>query len=254
MNQIQIKQGDCLELMKEIPDRSIDMVLCDLPYGTTKNKWDSVLPFDKMWKQYDRIIKENGCIALFADGMFMSDLMQSNKKLWRYNLVWDKELISGFLNANRMPLRSHEEICIFYKKLPTYNPQFTEGEPLHGMGTKFSQEKNKNNNYGNFDSCNNPSAKRTGDTKKYPKSIVKFPRPASCVMIHPTQKPVALLEYLIKTYTNEGETVLDNCMGSGSTGVACVNTGRNFIGMELDEHYFQIAKERLEQHEHKTNI
>ena len=254
MNQIQIKQGDCLELMKEIPDESIDMILCDLPYGTTKNKWDSVLPFDKMWEQYDRIIKENGCIALFADGMFMSDLMQSNKKLWRYNLVWDKELISGFLNANRMPLRSHEEICIFYKKLPTYNPQFTEGEPLHGMGTKFSQEKNKNNNYGNFDSCNNPSAKRTGDTKKYPKSIVKFPRPASCVMIHPTQKPVELLEYLVKTYTNEGETVLDNCMGSGSTGVACINTNRNFIGYELDEHYFQIAKERLEQHECKTNI
>ena len=254
MNQIQIKQGDCLELMKEIPDESIDMILCDLPYGTTKNKWDSVLPFDKMWEQYDRIIKENGCIALFADGMFMSDLMQSNKKLWRYNLVWDKELISGFLNANRMPLRSHEEICIFYKKLPTYNPQFTEGEPLHGMGTKFSQEKNKNNNYGNFDSCNNPSAKRTGDTKKYPKSIVKFPRPASCVMIHPTQKPVELLEWLIKTYTNENDLVLDNCMGSGSTGVACINTGRNFIGYELDEHYFQIAKERLEQHECKTNI
>lgn len=251
---IDIRQGDCLELMKEIPDMSIDMILCDLPYGTTKNKWDSVLPFDKMWEQYDRIIKENGCIALFADGMFMSDLMQSNKKLWRYNLVWDKELISGFLNANRMPLRSHEEICIFYKKLPTYNPQFTEGEPLHGMGTKFSQEKNKNNNYGNFDSCNNPSAKRTGDTKKYPKSIVKFPRPASCVMIHPTQKPVELLEWLIKTYTNENDLVLDNCMGSGSTGVACVNTNRNFIGYELDEHYFQIAKERLENHECKTNI
>ena len=153
-----------------------------------------------------------------------------------------------------MPLRSHEEICIFYKKLPTYNPQFTEGEPLHGMGTKFSQEKNKNNNYGNFDSCNNPSAKRTGDTKKYPKSIIKFPRPASCVMIHPTQKPVELLEWLIKTYTNENDLVLDNCMGSGSTGVACINTNRNFIGYELDEHYFQIAKERLEQHECKTNI
>lgn len=239
-------QGDCLELMNKIPDKSIDMILCDLPYGTTKNKWDSVLPFDKMWEQYDRIIKENGCIALFADGMFMSDLMQSNKKLWRYNLVWDKELISGFLNANRMPLRSHEEICIFYKKLPAYNPQFTEGEPLHGMGTKFSQEKNKNNNYGNFDSCNNPSAKRTGDTKKYPKSIVKFPRPASCVMIHPTQKPVELLEWLIKTYTNENDFVLDNCMGSGSTGVAAVGINRNFIGMELEEKYFNIAKERIE--------
>lgn len=239
-------QGDCLELMNRLPDKSINMILCDLPYGTTKNRWDSVMPFDKMWEQYNRIIKDNGCIALFADGMFMSDLMQSNKKMWRYNLIWDKELISGFLNANKMPLRCHEEICIFYKKLPTYNPQFTEGEPLHGMGTKFSQEKNKNNNYGNFDSCNNPSAKRTGDTKKHPKSIVKFSRPASCVMVHPTQKPVELLEWLIKTYTNDNDLILDNCMGSGSTGVAALNTNRNFIGIELDEYYFNIAKERIE--------
>ena len=198
-----------------------------------------------MWYSYERIIKDNGCIALFADGMFMANLMQSNKKMWRYNLVWDKELTSGFLNANRMPLRSHEEICIFYKKLPTYNPQFTEGEPLHGMGKKFSQEKNKNNNYGDFDSCNNPSAKREGDTKKYPKSIIKFPRPASCVMVHPTQKPVELLEWLINTYTNKNETVLDNCMGSGSTGVACKNLNRDFIGIELEEKYFNIAKERI---------
>ena len=244
-------QGDCLELMKDIPDKSIDMILCDLPYGVLNKsnsnaKWDSVIPFDDLWNSYERIIKDNGCIALFADGMFMANLMQSNKKMWRYNLVWDKELTSGFLNANRMPLRSHEEICIFYKKLPTYNPQFTEGEPLHGMGKKFSQEKNKNNNYGDFDSCNNPSAKREGDTKKYPKSIIKFPRPASCVMVHPTQKPVELLEWLIKTYTNENETVLDNCMGSGSTGVACKNLNRNFIGIELEEEYFNIAKERIE--------
>ena len=251
MQDIKLLHGDCLELMKDIPDKSIDMILCDLPYGTTKNRWDSTLPFDKIWKQYTRIIKENGCIALFADGMFMADLMQSNKKLWRYNLVWDKELISGFLNANKMPLRVHEEICIFYKKLPTYNPQFTVGQPLHGMGTKFSKTKNKNNNYGNFDSCNNPSSKRVGDTKKHPKSILKFPRPASCVMFHSTEKPVKLLEWLVKTYTNESETVLDNCMGSGSTGVACVNTNRKFIGIELDKNYCDIANKRIE--EAKTN-
>ena len=243
--EIVLRYGDCLEVMKEIKDKSIDMILCDLPYGTTKCKWDVIIPFDKLWEQYDRIIKDNGCIALFADGMFMANLMQSNKKMWRYNLVWDKKLTSGFLNANRMPLRSHEEICIFYKKLPTYNPQFTEGEPLHGMGKKFSQEKNKNNNYGDFDSCNNPSAKREGDTKKYPKSIIKFPRPASCVMVHPTQKPVELLEYLIKTYTNESDLVLDNCMGSGTTGVACKNLNRNFFGIEKDKKYFDIAKERI---------
>lgn len=251
MSKIELFQGDCLEIMKNIPDKSIDMILCDLPYGVLNKsnsnaKWDSVIPFDDLWNSYERIIKDNGCIALFADGMFMANLMQSNKKMWRYNLVWDKELTSGFLNANRMPLRSHEEICIFYKKLPTYNPQFTEGEPLHGMGKKFSQEKNKNNNYGDFDSCNNPSAKREGDTKKYPKSIIKFPRPASCVMVHPTQKPVELLEWLIKTYTNKNETVLDTCMGSGSTGVACKNLNRDFIGIELNEEYFNIAKERIE--------
>lgn len=250
MSKIELFQGDCLEIMKNIPDKSIDMILCDLPYGVLNKsnsnaKWDSVIPFDDLWYSYERIIKDNGCIALFADGMFMANLMQSNKKMWRYNLVWDKELTSGFLNANRMPLRSHEEICIFYKKLPTYNPQFTEGEPLHGMGKKFSQEKNKNNNYGEFNSCNNPSAKREGDTKKYPKSIIKFPRPASCVMVHPTQKPVELLEWLINTYTNKNETVLDNCMGSGSTGVACKNLNRDFIGIELEEKYFNIAKERI---------
>ncbi len=254
ISKYELFNGDCLEIMKRIPDKSVDMILCDLPYGITKNKWDKLLPFDELWEQYNRISKDNGCIALFADGMFMSDLMQSNKLMWRYNIIWNKELTSGFLNANKMPLRSHEEICIFYKKLPTYNPQFTEGEPLHGMGTKFSQQKNKNNNYGEFNSCNNPSANRVGDRRKYPKSIIKFPKPASSVKIHPTQKPIALLEYLIKTYTNEGDMVLDNCMGSGSTGVACLNTHRNFIGIELDENYFNVAKKRIEECEESVKI
>ena len=243
---IKLMRGDCLELMKDIPDKSIDMILCDLPYGTTQNKWDSVIPFDILWKEYNRIIKDNGCIALFADGLFMVDLINSNRKNWKYNLIWDKELTSGFLNANKRPLKQHEEIVIFYKKQPVYNPQFTEGKPLHGMGNKFRENKNRNNNYGEFNSCNNPSANREGDTKKYPKSILKFPRKASCCMKHPTEKATSLCEWLIKTYTNEGETVLDNCMGSGSTGVACKNTNRNFIGIEIDKKYFNIAKERIE--------
>ena len=179
--------------------------------------------------------------------------MLSNEKMHRYNLIWNKVLTSGFLNAGRMPLREHEDIMIFYKKLPAYNPQFTEGKPLHGMGEKFKKVKNNNNNYNDFNSCNNPSANREGDTKKYPKSILTFPRPASSKMLHPTEKPVELLEYLIKTYSNENDVILDNCMGSGSTGVACLNTNRRFIGIELAAKYFNIAVERLKNSE-KGNI
>lgn len=234
---INIKQGDCLELMKEIPDKSIDMILCDLPYGTTHNKWDTALPFDKLWKQYKRIIKDHGTIALFGDGMFIADIMQSNKKWWRYNLVWNKVLPSGFLNANKMPLRSHEEIIIFYNKLPTYHPQKTVGAPNHSKGTP---KECINNNYNTF------KFQQTNDSNlKHPKSILTFSKPHPSISQHPTQKPVALLEWLIKSYTNEGETVLDNCMGSGSTGVACINTNRNFIGYELDEKYFNIAQRRI---------
>ena len=241
-----LRQGDCLELMKDIPSKSIDMILCDLPYQRTHNKWDSLIPLQELWCHYNRIIKDNGCIALFADGLFMVDLINSNRTKWRYNLVWDKVLTSGFLNANRQPLRQHEEIVIFYKKQPTYNPQFTEGNPLHGMGSKFKNKKNKNNNYGSFNSCNNPSADREGDTKKYPKSILTFSRKASCSMLHPTEKSIELCEWLIKTYTNEGDIILDNCMGSGTTGVACKSLNRNFIGYELDENYFNIARDRID--------
>lgn len=247
---VQLYKGDCLELMKQIPDKSIDMILCDLPYSKTKNTWDSTIPLDELWKNYNRIIKDNGAIILFGQDKFTAEVMFSNKKFHRYNLIWNKVLTSGFLNANKMPLREHEDIMVFYKKLPTYNPQFTEGEPLHGMGNKFKTKKAQNNNYGNFDSCNNPSAKRVGSTQKYPKSILTFPRSASCKMLHPTEKPVSLLEYLVKTYTDDPingkrQTVLDNCMGSGSTGVACLNTGRNFIGIELDDKYFDIAYNRI---------
>ena len=240
-------QGDCLKLMKNIEDKSIDCIICDLPYGvTSKNKWDTIIPYEPLWKEYKRIIKDNGPIILFGQDKFTAKTMLSNEKMHRYNLIWNKVLTSGFLNAGRMPLREHEDIMIFYKKLPTYNPQFTEGKPLHGMGEKFKKVKNNNNNYNDFNSCNNPSANREGDTKKYPKSILTFPRPASSKMLHPTEKPVELLEYLIKTYSNENDVILDNCMGSGSTGVACLNTNRRFIGIELDEKYFNIAKDRLE--------
>ena len=242
-----IYQGDCLELMKNIKDKSIDCIICDLPYGvTSKNKWDTIIPYEPLWKEYKRIIKDNGPIILFGQDKFTAKTMLSNEKMHKYNLIWNKVLTSGFLNAGRMPLREHEDIMIFYKKLPTYNPQFTEGKPLHGMGEKFKKVKNNNNNYNDFNSCNNPSANREGDTKKYPKSILTFPRPASSKMLHPTEKPIELLEYLIKTYSNENDVILDNCMGSGSTGVAALNTNRRFIGIELDENYFNIAKNRLE--------
>ena len=239
---IDLRQGDCLELMKDIPDKSIDMILCDLPYGTTACKWDIVIPFDNLWKQYKRIIKDNGAILLFGQGTFYINLVNSNRKLFRYDLIWDKVLTSGFLNAKRMPLRQHEQIAVYYKKPPVYNPQFSKGKPLHGKGTLYKNKEHKNNNYGDFKQLDDI---RKGSTDKYPTSVLKFKKVHPSKAIHPTQKPVELLEYLIKTYTNEGETVLDNCMGSGSTGVACINTNRNFIGIELSEEYYNIAKERI---------
>ena len=240
---IDLRLGNCLELMKEIPDKSIDMILCDLPYGITQNEKDKRLPLDLIWKEYKRIIKDSGAIALFCQGKFFVDLVNSNPKMFRYDLVWDKVLVSGFLNAKRQPMRSHEQIAIFYKKQPTYNPQFTKGKPLHGKGKSYKIKEGKNNNYGKFGVLDDI---RKGSTDKYPKSIIVSKKDHPSLCIHPTQKPVDLLEWLIKTYTNEGEVVLDNCMGSGSCGVACRNTNRSFIGMEIDKEYFDIAKERIE--------
>ncbi len=245
---IQLLNGDCLELMQTIPSQSIDMILCDLPYGRTHNRWDSIIPYDKLWEQYERVIKPNGCIALFCDGLFMAELMLSNKNMWKYNLIWDKVLPSGFLNANKQPMRSHEEIAIFYKSQPTYNPQKTKGKPNHSKG---APKECSNNNYGDFDFVDN--REELGDMK-HPKSIITVQKPHPSTMLHPTQKPVEVLEWLIKTYTNEGDTVLDNCMGSGSTGVACVNTHRNFIGIELTDEYFAIAKERIEKHQREASF
>lgn len=244
MENEQLLCGDCLDLMNDIPDHSIDMILCDLPYGKTKNKADVVIPFEPLWKQYKRIIKDNGAIVLFCQGTFFVDLVNSNRKMYRYDFVWNKVLTSGFLNAGRMPLRQHELIAVFYKKLPTYNPQFSQGRPLHGKGTAYKSKETKNQNYGKFRTVDDA---RAGCTEKYPASLLAFAKPHPAVTLHRTEKPVALLEYLVKTYTNPGDLVLDNCMGSGGVGVACVNTGRRFIGMEIDPGYFKLAKNRIEE-------
>lgn len=244
---VKLFKGDCLELMRDIPDKSIDMILCDLPYGVLHRKspsakWDNVIPFEDLWREYERIAKDNAAIVLFASGMFTADLMHSNKKLWKYNLVWKKgNRPTGFLNAKRQPLRISEDICVFYKKQPTYNPQFTMGAKPHSRGNAGNaKEKQGRNNC--YDAFKTTPAIMTNE--KYPLSIIDIAKEHP-QKYHPTQKPVALLEYLVKTYTNEGDTVLDNCMGSGSTGVACKNANRHFIGIELDENYFNIAKERL---------
>ncbi|WP_366945117.1 site-specific DNA-methyltransferase [uncultured Metabacillus sp.] len=239
-----IYNEDCLIGMKRIKDRSIDMILCDLPYGVTaRNKWDQIIPFDELWEHYNRIIKDDGAIVLFANGMFTADLMQSNRKNWKYNLVWGKVLPSGHLNAKKQPMREHEDICVFYKKQPTYNPQMVKGKPSHSVGKAegISQEDHsRNTNYGEFKKV------QTEGDMKYPKSILTFQKPHPSTTIHPTQKPVELCEWLIKTYTNEGETVLDNCAGSGTTLIAALNTNRNFIGFELEEEYYNGALERIE--------
>lgn len=239
---LSLYNGDCLELMKKIPAKSIDMILCDLPYGITRCKWDLEIDLEQLWIQYERIIKDNGVICLFAQTKFFIKLVNSNAKLFRYDLVWDKVLVTGFLNANRQPLRQHEQIAIFYKKQPTYNPQMGIGKPLHGKGKIRSDNIKKNNVYGKF--YKTPDI-RKGSTEKYPTSILKFQRIHSSKMMYPTEKTINLLEYLIKTYTNENEIVLDNCMGSGTTGIACQNTNRNFIGIEINKETFELAKKRL---------
>lgn len=239
---IDLHNGDCLEVMKGIKSESVDMILCDLPYGVTQHKSDIVIPFDALWTQYKRIIKPNGAILLFGQGLFYIDLVNSNRKMYRYDFVWDKQLKSGFLNAKRMPLRQHEQIAVFYNKLPTYNPQFVEGKPLHSKGHAYKTKEHKNQNYGQFDVTDDS---RAGSTQKYPSSILSFSKPHPSVAKHRTEKPVELLENLILTYTNPGETVLDNCMGSGSTGVACLNTNRKFIGIELDGGIFRAAQSRI---------
>ena len=231
---IGLRCGDCLEIMKEIPDKSIDMILCDLPYGTTACKWDTIIPFEPLWELYERIIKDNGAIVLFAKQPFTTLLINSNIKKFKYSLIWKKDNHDNPLMAKRRFLNITEDICIFYKKQCTYNPQGIikiNKITKQGRGKSLSQKNERKSEY-------------VQEYSNYPKNILEFKR--DLPNIHPTQKPVALLEYLIKTYTNEGDLVLDNCMGSGSTGVACVNTNRSFIGIELDKEYFEIAKQRIE--------
>lgn len=237
---IELYCGDCLKIMENIPDKSVDMVLCDLPFGTTQNRWDVVIDPVRMFAEYRRIVKIGGVMALFSQPPFNAVLMTAGKVLFRYEWIWQKSQGTGFLNANRMPLKIHENILIFYDKLGTYNPQYTEGESYKKSCKTWSTNYRKMSLH-----------TTVSDGRRYPVDVITFTQ-ANCekgkVIYHPTQKPVPLLEYLIKTYTNEGETVLDNCMGSGSTGVACINTDRNFIGIEKDEKYFGIAKDRIENH------
>lgn len=232
MSEIELLHGDCLELMKDIPDGSIDMILADLPYGTTACKWDTIIPFEPLWAEYERIIKDNGAIVLTGSQPFTSALVMSNPKLFRYEWIWEKEQGVNFLLAKKQPMKVHENILFFSRKQTTYKPQMTYGKPyVSGKGDsgevtgRVVKKQTKNNG------------------TRYPRTVQRINRETG---MHPTQKPVGLFEYLIKTYTNEGETVLDNVMGSGTTGVACLNTNRRFIGMELDDDYFKIANERIE--------
>ena len=233
-----LHQGDCLELMKGIPDGSIDMILCDLPYGTTECKWDSIIPLDKLWEQYMRIIKENGVVVLTSAQPFTTKLIESNIKHYKYNWYWVKNMVTGFCFAKYQPMRKVEDVCVFYKKMPKYNPQGLVA--IENPKPKV-RKKMERNDWIYRDTLNGEFIPQWTN---YPNNVLEFKSERG---YHPTQKPVSLFEYLIKTYTDEGMVVLDNCMGSGTTGVACVNTNRRFIGMELDEKYFNIAKQRIEE-------
>lgn len=229
-------QGDCLIEMNKIADKSIDMILCDLPYGTTACKWDFIIPFDKLWEQYNRIIKDNGAICLFGKDIFAAELITSNKRAYKHNWIWDKRQSGSFQNAKYMPLQVSEQILVFCKNgaKVKYYPIMRKGKMRKRGGAKFTSRVTNGLTTGYYNYSDD----------YFPTNIISVANSRKN-KLHPTQKPVALLEYLIRTYTNEGETVLDNCMGSGSTGVACLNTNRKFIGIELDRNYFEIAEKRI---------
>lgn len=240
-------EGDCLEYMKEIPDGSVDMILCDLPYGMTQNKWDSYIPLDKLWEQYNRIIKTNGAIVLTSNGVFTAKLILSQPNIYKYKWVWEKSKSTNFLNAKKQPLRKHEDVCVFYKKQPVYHPQMTKGEP-YDKGKRKNQQCG---NYGDFESVHVAS-----DGERYPTDIIYVKTAESeGPVLHPTQKPIELGRYMVRTYTNPGDIVLDNTFGSGSFLVAALMEGRNFIGIEKNEDvalfkreeidYIDVAKKRL---------
>ena len=232
--------GDCLEVMKGIPDKSVDMILCDLPYGITACKWDTCIPFEPMWEQLKRITKKNGAIVLFGSQPFTSALVMSNPKMFKYEWVWDKVKATGHLNAKKQPLRRLENILVFYSEQTTYNPQMVDKG-------RVRKDKPRNKVYLGDGKQVYGTLKAVGGeyTDFYPDQIIQISNASQKDKLHPTQKPVALMEYLIKTYTQERETVLDFTMGSGTTGVACKNLNRNFIGIEKDENYFKIAEERI---------
>lgn len=255
---MELYKGDCLELMKNIPDGSVDMVLCDLPYGNTNATWDKKVPLPLLWEQYKRICKGNAAILLFSQQPFGSELIFSNKKMFRYEIIWEKTNPGGMFNANKMPLRNHENIMVFYKKLPKYNPIKTI-LPADKGGKRGRMRTNPARPAGIYGADKGNTW--TEDGTRYPTDVIKFSNQngvyygnSQNAVKHPAQKPIPLLEYLIKTYTNEGDLILDNCMGSGSTGVACVNTGRDFIGIELDEHFYQIACDRIGQAQEQIKL
>jgi site-specific DNA-methyltransferase (adenine-specific) len=232
---MKLYHGDCLEIMKTLKDKSIDMIFCDLPYGVTKNKWDVVIPFEPLWEQYERLIKDNGAIILTATQPFSSQLVMSNSKMFRYEMIWEKPIASNQLNVNNQPLRNHESILIFYKKQPVYNEQKTSGLP-------YSVSRNGGYKNSSYDP-QSPTIKNN-DGYRHAKSVLKISNPR-IKDGHPTQKPLELLKNLISAYSNEGDTVLDNCMGSGSTGAACYELNREFIGIEKDDKYFKMASTLL---------
>lgn len=231
--------GDCLELMHQIPDESIDLILCDLPYGTTRNTWDSVIPLDRLWEAYNRICKPNGVVVLTAQTPFDKVLGMSNLKNLRYEWIWVKSVATSFLNAKKSPLKKHENVLVFYRKQPIYNPQMTTGSP-YSIANQTG--KRKRTNYGEFD---NDKRAHVNEGTRYPVDVIEIPSVKGDRGRHPTQKPVALMEYMIRTYTDDGGLVLDNCMGSGTTGVACRNTGRRFIGIEENKEFFNGAWQRM---------
>lgn len=233
--------GDCLKVMPTIADHSIDLILCDLPYGLVDCKWDSVIPFEPLWEQYKRIIKPNGAIVLTASQPFTSALIMSNPKWFKYEWIWEKENGTGHLNAKKLPLKSHENIVVFGNKRLVYYPQMRQGKPY-----TTSARSTSSNTYGI-----KKKIITVNDGTRYPLTVLKFPRDKT--KFHPTQKPVALFEYLIKTYTNEGDLVLDNCIGSGTTAIAAINTNRNWIGIEKDQTYYEKALERITAHIESLN-
>lgn len=249
----QLHHGDCLVKLREVPDGSVDMILCDLPYGVTQNTWDSVIPLDRLWEQWLRVAKNDCSFVLFGQGMFTAKLMYSRPSLWKYNLIWDKQLAGDFLNSHRRPMRIHEDIAVFQQGTPPYNPQMTSGQRNHLKKNYPSHGVSDRSTSGNYGKIKVQKHLSPDSTEKYPESIISFQKPHPSVAVHPTEKPVNLLRWLILTYTDPGATVLDNTMGSGSTGVAALLERRRFIGIEIDDKYFDIAQARIREAEAKAN-